>query len=201
MSETDPNSGARARVATINSVRTPLSMFVLLVLTLEAVLGVAVTKLEAGSDRTFAIQAIVFFLGGVLIVVAAMAVWKPSSLMGKVPRGDTRSSLNIILGPPKDLPNLDLSAISWNDEDCYLMCGTKKYQISLVRSRFGPTFQVRIDSELMAQLPDDVLGFSLKDSKGNRWAVERFFLYDHLLPLSLVEDKSKIIKDYGEEEQ
>jgi len=66
----------------IEAIKTPLGFFSLVVLVAEAVfVGLALTS--SGTDRTFLLYAFVGVLVLLILLVAAIAAWKPEALWGK----------------------------------------------------------------------------------------------------------------------
>lgn len=114
-------------------------------------------------------------------------------------------SLSLIIVPPErpsELRNLDLSRVQWETEECYLTGEDWSEKVKLVRSQFTNTFIVHISASVMNKINyEEPLELSLKDKKGNRWAVESFYLLRKELPLSVIKDLTKIQQDYGEEDQ
>lgn len=188
------------RIGIIQAVRTPLGFFVLVVLLVEVVLTVFVFRLDAGSDRTLVIICMIILIFALVLIVAGIAIWRPSALSGKEQQSkETKYSL--LIGPPERLPNLDITLINWDNDGCFLISGNLREPIRLVPSRKGPTFSVNAPPKVLNKVKDEALALELKDRKGNRWEVRSFYLYENLLPLSLVESKEKIIQDYSQEDQ
>ena len=186
------------RIGIIQAVQTPLGFFVLVVLIVEATLGVIIFRLDTGTDRTILLVSMITLIFALVLIVAGIAAWRPTVLSGKeYQRSETKYSL--LIGPPDNLRNLDITLISWDNNGCFLVSGELKERISLVRSRVGPTFRVSIPPKVLQKVKDEVISLELKDNKGNRWEVRSFYLYENLMPLSLVESMTKIIDDYGEE--
>jgi hypothetical protein len=66
----------------IESIKTPLGFFSLIVLMINA-LFVSLVYATTGSDRTLILVAMVIILLTLILVVAIVAVWKPEALWGK----------------------------------------------------------------------------------------------------------------------
>lgn len=190
----------RGRIGLIEAVQTPLGFFVLVVLIIEAVLTVFVLKLDVGSDRTFVIQAMIILIFALVLIVTFIAMWRPAALSGKE-RQLKETKYSLLIGPPDNLRNLDITLINWDNSGCFLLCGELREGISLVRSRVGPMYRVNIPPAVLEKVKEEAVSLELMDKKGNRWEVRSFYLYENLLPLSLVESMTKIIQDYGEENQ
>lgn len=195
------SSGAseRGRVGIIHAVQTPLGFFVLVVLIVEAMLGVFTFKLD-GVERFSVIQYMIVLVFLLVLIVAAIAVWRPQAFSGKE-RQYKESKYSLLVGPPAKLPNLNVTLINWDNDACFLVYGDLKEKIALVPSRIGPTFRVNIPPKLLERVENDAVALELRDKRGNRWEVRNFYLYENLLPLSLCENVEKIIQDYGEEDQ
>jgi hypothetical protein len=76
-----PEGSMRAQL--ISTVVTPLGFFVLVVLVVEATLAI-VAGLSGGLDRTIAIIGMIVLLSALVVIVAMLAVWRPTAL-GKLP--------------------------------------------------------------------------------------------------------------------
>ena len=70
------------RSALLAAVKTPLGFFTLAVLIVEAILTGLAIALQGG-DRTFLVHIMPLLLAGVVILVAAIAVFRPEALWGK----------------------------------------------------------------------------------------------------------------------
>ena len=191
---------ARGRIGIIQAVQTPLGFFVLVVLIVETIFCALVFKLDPGGDRTFVIRCIVILIFALVLIVTGIAIWRPSALGGKE-RQPKETKYSLSIGPPENLRNLDITLIKWDDDACFLVCGDLKEKISLVRARVGPSCRVNIPPKVLEKVKEEPVALDLKDKKGNRWEVRSFYLYENLIPLSLVESTAKIIDDYGEENQ
>jgi energy-coupling factor transporter transmembrane protein EcfT len=195
-----PDNTGYGRRGIIQAVQTPLGFFTLIVLIVEMIFGVFVFKLEIGTDRTFVIQWMILLIFALVMIVAIIAIWKPWILAGKEPP-QKEAKYSLLIGPPENLRNFDITLINWDKSACFLVCGKLKEKIALVRARVGPTFHVNISYKLLEKVKEEAITLDLKDQKGNRWEVRSFYLYENLLPLSLVEDIKKIIQDYGDSDQ
>jgi O-acetyl-ADP-ribose deacetylase (regulator of RNase III) len=82
MPESSGSNNGSSRVDIIGAVQTPLGFFVLVVLVVEALLGV-VAALSNSSDRTIAIGGMLFIIVGLIAVVAVLAYARPEALSGK----------------------------------------------------------------------------------------------------------------------
>jgi hypothetical protein len=186
-----------SRVSIITAVQTPLGFFVLVVLIVEVIFGMILLQID-GADRTFIIRSMIGIIIALVLIVAGIAVWRPSALTGKDPRQRTKVSL--LIGPPEELKQLDITKIIWNNDHCYLVCGENKEKVTLVPSRVGPSFHVRIPDHVLERIQEDAVALDLKDAKGNAWSVRSFYVFENLLPLSLATPKEKIMNDYAETE-
>lgn len=68
-----------SRTGIIEAVKTPLGFFVLVVLVVEALLGIIV-GLSEGTDRTLAIVGMLGVIGALILVVAVIAFFRPKNL-------------------------------------------------------------------------------------------------------------------------
>jgi hypothetical protein len=94
MNEQDAGGRGESRASIISSVRTPLGFFVLVMLVVEAILGVVV-GLSAGEDRTLAIKGMLIIIVALILVVAFMAVLRPGSLVNQPASPDAGRSLSM----------------------------------------------------------------------------------------------------------
>jgi hypothetical protein len=85
-----PSNNDDLRGNIINIVKTPLGFFVLIVLVVEAILGITANS-SAGSDKTFLIQGMVVLIFLLVAIVALTAIFRPASLYG-LPTRSTRKS-------------------------------------------------------------------------------------------------------------
>src|SRR5205807_154745 len=70
------------RESIINAVQTPLGFFVLVVLIVEAILGIT-TNFSSGNDKTYLVIGMLVLLFLLVLIVAGMAIFRPASLYGK----------------------------------------------------------------------------------------------------------------------
>jgi len=191
------------RVGIIRAIETPLGFFVLVVLIVETGFGAIVYR--SPSDMTWLLTIMVVLIFFVVGVVGFLTYhgkgWGVAPTRQEGGSNSTRYS--VLVGPPEDMPDLDVAIIEWDDAQCFLIgVGIKlKEPITLVPTRLGPTFRVQIPERVLDQLrPEYPLELQLKDRKGHRWRVRRFFIFENLLPLAFAEAKEGILKDYGGEE-
>jgi hypothetical protein len=111
----------------------------------------------------------------------------------------SRVGLALLLGPPRELPDFDITRIEWAEEDCVVRAGEKRERVKLVPARAGGSFRVQLPHGFLDTVDgQQAIELSLKDAKGNRWSVRPFFPLENMVPLFLVESEEKIIADYGE---
>jgi hypothetical protein len=196
-SQENPQHG---RIGIIRAVQTPLGFFVLVVLIVEAILGI-VSGFTGGPDRTFIVRGMIILIFALVVIVSALAYFRPEALRGS--REQTpNTKYSLLIGPPESMPQLDITLIEWDDDQCYLISNKLRENVALVPSRVGPSYRVQISENILKKISvDEAVFLELKDKKGNQWKVKRFYLFENLLPLSAVESREKIIQDYGEDEQ
>ena len=196
----DQRRSTQNRVGIIQSIQTPLGFFVLVVLVVEVVFGI-VASLREGPDRTYLVVGMIALMFFVVTVVAFLAysgrgLFSPGGQGGELTK---TSRYSLLVGPPEDMPELDIAVIDWDDSECFIVGNKLREQITLVPTRVGPSFRVQIPQQVLDNLePEHPLELQLKDKKGHRWRVRRFFIFENLLPLSWTEDRESIIHDYGE---
>ena len=111
MEEHDASGATKVRISIINTVQTPLGFFVLVVLAVEAMLLVIVTRLGEGRDRTVFIAGMLVIIVALIVVVARM---DPKVLTGSPNKAEDTS-----------VPNKKRSKI----EGTYLAEGSRNYVI------------------------------------------------------------------------
>src|SRR6266481_4597735 len=200
--KTDRKSTSTGRAGVIRAVQTPLGFFALVVLAIEAVLGLLVTSLDS-SQKTLLLIGMMILLFAAVLTVGVIAYFSPHVFesMGTQPKSAGSPRYSLVLTAPARLPTLDVTLIDWDSDNCFLVNGTAKIPVAPVPSRIGPSFQISVPPKVLDQLPDgESFELALRDQKGNRWRVKRFYLFETVLPLSLGEDVQKIMNDYGEEQ-
>lgn len=188
------------RTSLIQAIQTPLGFFVLVVLVVEVVFGI-VAGLREGPDRTYLVIgmiALMFFV--VAIVAFLLYTGRGHALLGARSGEAVKSSrYSLLVGPPEDMPDFDIAVIDWDDSECFIIGTRMKEQVTLVPTRVGPSFRVQIPQHVFDNLePEEPLELQLKDNKGHRWRVRRFFIFENLVPLSWAEDRASILQAYGE---
>jgi hypothetical protein len=199
MAEPSTSREPERRTAIIASVQTPLGFFVLVVLIVEAILGaLVVTVVEPREFLVKSMVALIFFL---VVIVTAIAVLKPDALLGRSDATTASTSpISLLVGPPKNLANLDITRIRWDPEHCFVVGERFQEKIALVPSRVGPTFKVHFKDALLSKVAaSQIVGFELMDMRGNRWTVREFYVFENVVPLEMGEPLEKIVADYGEE--
>jgi hypothetical protein len=191
------------RKALLAAVKTPLSFFVLGVLVVEAVFSVFYAKAADATLQKFLVN----WMGGLLLlmilVVAAISYFRPRNLYAVSNEPVTGvAAISILIGPPENLPNFDISRIDWKFTECFLLAANRRHTIKLVPSRIGSSYRVQLDGDVQKLIkPNESIEMELKDQKGNRWMVKSFFPLETLVPLTAVEKKEKLIADYSDENE
>lgn len=80
------------RVDIIQAVKTPLGFFALIVLVVEAILGIT-AGISEGTDRTYLIIGMISLIFILIIIVASLAIFRPEALSGTRPQPVAPSSL------------------------------------------------------------------------------------------------------------
>ena len=106
-------------VSVIDSVKSPLGFFVLVVLVVEAIFGVIV-GLSAGDERTLAIKGMLAIIIGLILVVGVIAFFRPSQLLNQPASAD--------IGRSHDVPNLKT-----NIQGTYYAENNLNYEIKMTR--------------------------------------------------------------------
>ena len=154
---------------------------------------------KPGPDRTYLVVGMIVLIFFVVGVVAFLAYSGKGLLLlqwqGRGP--DLASRFSLLVGPTEDMPELDITAIEWDDSECFILGSALRKQVVAPRA-FGQSW-VQIPRHLFATVePDSPLELHLKDIKGHRWRVKRFYIFENLLPLSPGEDREVIMRDYEE---
>jgi hypothetical protein len=187
------------RASIIQAVQTPLGFFVLALLVIEAIFGI-VASLREGPDRTYLVIGMIGLLFSVIAIVAFLLYsGRGQALLARSGEAVKSSRYSLLVGPPEDMPDLDIAVIDWDDGECFII-GTKlREPVRLVPTRVGPSFRVQIPQGVLDNLePEDSLELQLKDKKGNHWRVRRFFIFENLLPLLWAEERYTVRQAYGE---
>jgi len=107
--------------------------------------------------------------------------------------------LSLLLGPPAELTDIDITRIQWAEKDCIVRAGKKRQPVTLVPSRAGGSFRIQLPSGFLESIDSQQpIDLQLMDGKGNRWCVRPFFPSENMVPLFLLESEEKIIADYGD---
>jgi hypothetical protein len=197
----DNKTSVSSWAGVIRAVQTPLGFLALVVLACEAITSVLAVSLGP-SQKTILLIGMLVLLFIAVVIVAAIACVRPSvlGLGGASSQKNGNPRYSLILTAPDRLPNLDVTLIDWDVDGCFLVDGSKKYPVTPVPSRVGPTFEVVLPLRLLDELPKtESVELSLRDRKGNHWRVKRFYLFQTVLPLALGEEVQKIMEDYGGE--
>jgi hypothetical protein len=188
------------RIEMIQVVQTPLGFFVLVVLIVESILGILVGFGEVG-EKTVLIKWMFILIFVLVGIVAALAFFRPEALSG-IRYQSSNIKYSLLVGQPENMPSFDITLIDWNEDECFVVCTNLREKIALIPSRVGPSFRVHIPGNVLDKIKtDEAISLELKDRKGNRWKVKPFYLFENLLPLSVVGEQNKIIQDYGEKDQ
>lgn len=121
------------RAAIVAAVKTPLGFFALVVLAVEGILA-ATASLADGVDRRMLVIGMIALIGSLVLVVTALAVWRPDALYGK------RSAVTIDVRQRQSDPNAigvadgGDSAIRAINTPCFLIAGAPGRGVGLVRT-------------------------------------------------------------------
>jgi hypothetical protein len=165
----------------------------LVVLTVLAVLAAGLGFFPAAKDSLTK-----WGPAGALAQIIALFVFVTKSLFSK----PTGSRVSLLLGPPKELPDFDVTRIQWEEENCIVRSGRSKKRVTLVPARAGGSFHIQLPRGFLENMEDgQTMELSLKDVRGNRWTVRPFFPSENMVPLFLLESEEKIIADYGDSDR
>lgn len=189
-----PRSADRSRVSIIESVKSPLGLFALVVLVVESVIALLAQNTPP-EIRGWIIFALIALLAVVVALVAKL------TLRGVL--GNT-GHYSVVLSLPTDLGGLDATKIVWDGKKCFLNWpgpSGKKVPIVPALGPFGPAFEVRLPSELLAQVPDAVpIDFEMADTRGIRWIVKPFYVHQRATTLFCVSDRADLERAYGDDQ-
>ena len=82
---TTNTENALSRASIVQTIKTPLGFFALVVLTVEVIFGI-VAVMSAGLDRTYLIVGMLLIILLLIFIVAFLAAWRPESLIGERPK-------------------------------------------------------------------------------------------------------------------
>jgi hypothetical protein len=183
------------RNSVIALVTNPLGFFTLVVLIVEAVIGglAASSAQEARPEILWAMCGILVFL---VVIVALLAYLKPGVLYGR-----SNAIYSVVISPPKDMPGLEMSQLSWPDGKCFLTFREKKTYITPVIGDVGPSFEVRIPPEILFELTAfDTVRLELTDDRGLRWDAGPFYVHQKTVKLIRKSSRADILAAYGDEQ-
>jgi len=179
------------RSAAIASVRTLLGFFALVVLVVEAAIGVLAATSEK-ADRAPLIFGMIGVLALVILIVALLAFFRKDIFDKRLTH-----SYSIVLSPDVDLAGFDIGGISWDAGRCFLNYAGKKALVRPVRGPVAGT-EIRIPSEVLTQLSDvEPIDIELIDRKGLKWEVPPFFVYQRSVRMVCTSDRIEIFRAYG----
>ncbi len=182
------------RVSIIESVKSPLGVFALVILVVESVIGLLAQNTPV-EIRGWIILALILLLA----IVVALVAWL--SFRGAL---GNSAHYSVVLSLPGELANLNATKIVWDSTKCFLNWpGQQGKRVPIVPALgpFGPAFEVRLPREVMANVPDSApIDFELADKKGIRWIVKPFYVHQRATTLFCVSDRTDLVKAYGDEE-
>ena len=172
-----------------------LALTVLVVLTVLAVLGAGLGLFPSAKDSLTKWGPV-----GALAEIIALFGFVKKTLFSKQDGHGNR--LSLLLGPPTEFPDLDITRIQWSDEDCIVRAGKKRQRVALVPARAGGSFRIQLPNGFLESIDgQQPIEFLLKDTKGNRWCIRPFFPSENMVPLFLIESEEKIIADYRDQDR
>jgi hypothetical protein len=184
MPKQENNQNTGPRISIIEAVQRPINFFVLVVLVVEAILGITV-NFSQGADRTYLILGMLALIFMLVLIVAGLAFFRPEALSGKRPvtrqRDDIQphdtptdkelsesQSLKLKLQPAYEIlmiPGYDLSLISEMLEGLERLGNVDSEAFSRVRNITPSTVDIIINSmKIRGYLQTKEQGLSLTDS-------------------------------------
>lgn len=93
----------------------------------------------------------------------------------------------ILVGPPMKLEGIDLSEVTWDKNNCYIIGPNIQENISLEPSRIGNSFIIRLQKPILNKILKRKvhIALNLKDTKGNRWKTAPISLIENFVYLRL----------------
>jgi len=130
-----------------------------------------------------------------LIIVGAIVVWRPHRLSAvQDPDEILAENLNVWVIPPKNMSNLPMSDMNWDEAECSIEIGEKSFPVVLLPEHAG--FKIHLGSAAKKCIRrNEYVKLTLKDKKNNKWSVGPFVMLDKQVPLQMLENREKIIAD------
>ena len=100
------NKKSPTRIDIIQTVKTPLGFFTLVVLIVEGILGVITANLSQGADRTYLILGMLLLIFLLVVIVAIFALFRPEALSGKRPSSEAKAIIREIPSRPRYLDTM-----------------------------------------------------------------------------------------------
>jgi hypothetical protein len=179
-------------------VTTPLGFFVLVVLVVEAGIGGLAAYTES-PQRGIIILYMVIILVMLIAVVSALAFFRPQALSGQPPGPSLKSVYSVVISAPEQLPTFDITQISWNSDQCFLNYSGKRKRVVPVRAPVGLAFEIRFPPGLLDEISHtEPLDVELVDTKGLRWEIKPFFIFQTSVKLVCRSNKAQVLQAYGD---
>jgi hypothetical protein len=186
--------GEKGRLSIIAAVTTPLNFFVLVVLVVEAGLGLFAKTLRE-NDQITLVLLIVGVLVLLILVVAFLAYVRPWVLTG------VRTEYTVVIAPSAKLTGIDMTQISWNAEKCFLNSSGKKSPVVPVLGPLSPNFAIKIDPAILTEISGSKpLDMELVDKKGFRWEIRPFYIYQTSVEIFCLADAADVLDAYGDQQ-
>jgi hypothetical protein len=124
------NPSVASRTSVIEAVQRPINFFALVVLVVEAILGVTV-NFSQGTDRTYLIIGMLVLIFMLVIIVAGFAFFRPEALSGKRPVNRQRNEM-LSHDTPVDKAPSESQSIKLKLLPAYEMLLIPGYDLSLI---------------------------------------------------------------------
>jgi hypothetical protein len=114
---------------------------------------------------------------------------------GRAAQNDERSgyvqlsldSYTILVGPPMKLEGIDISEVTWDREQCFLVGPSFRENVLLEPSRVGNSYIIRLQNPILNRILQSKvqLSLDLKDTEGNHWKTAPISLLENFVYLKL----------------
>jgi hypothetical protein len=186
---------SESRIHILDSVTTPLGFFVLTVLVVEAGLGVLSTTLPQ-SERSQIVFYMILVLVLLILVVASLAYFSPDALTGRRPDPYT-----VVIAASGNLAEIDMALISWDPDKCFLNYSGQTWPVIPALGEKSTNLEIKLDSEILKKVSGArPLYVELVDSRGFRWGVRPFFLYQKSVDIFSHAKHADIVDAYGDQQ-
>jgi hypothetical protein len=135
----------------------------------------------------------VFMVGILLALIALVSILV---FFRRESKPSPNSVYSVVISAEK-LPDLDITQITWNSQQCFLNYSGKKKAVVPVLGR-GGAFEIRLPGFLDEISHTEPVDIELVDMKGFRWQIRPFYVYQTSVSLVCLSNKTQVLAAYGD---